>query len=63
MRGIRRREFGRFIAEIEKLPKTVTDFDEALWGALIDHITVHSKGKIINNTYIRMLESLGYDVR
>lgn len=47
MRGIRRREFGRFIAEVEKLPKAVKDFDEALWGALVDHATVFSKDNIV----------------
>ncbi len=47
MRGIRRREFGRCIAEVEKLPKAVKDFDEALWGALVDHATVFSKDNIV----------------
>lgn len=30
MGEIRRREFGRFIWTVEKLPQVVTDFDEAL---------------------------------
>ena len=48
MRGIRRREFGRFIAEVEKMgDKPIRKFDEALWGALVDHITVHAKDNII----------------
>lgn len=42
-RGIRRREFGRFIKALEKLPDTIAEFDEALWGGLVDHVTVYSK--------------------
>ena len=45
--GIRRREFGRFIQSVEKLPKIVTEFDEALWGSLVDHLTVYSKDDIV----------------
>ena len=33
-RGIRRREFERFITTLESLPDQVTDFDETLWGSL-----------------------------
>ncbi len=39
-RGIRRREFERFITELEKLPETVSEFDEALWGSLVEYVTV-----------------------
>ena len=39
--------FGRFIAELEKLPGVLTEFDEALWGSLVDHVTVHSKDNIV----------------
>ena len=39
-RGIRRREFERFIAELEKLPDAVTEFDEALWGILVEYVTI-----------------------
>lgn len=39
-RGIRRREFERFITELEKLPEMVTEFDEALWGSLVEYVTV-----------------------
>ena len=46
-KGIRRREFDRFIKAVEKLPRTVTEFDEALWGALVDHLTVHAKDNIV----------------
>ena len=47
MRGIRRREFDRFIRKVEELPEIVTEFDEALWSSLVDHITVHSKENIV----------------
>ena len=46
-RGIRRREFMRFIQSLEKLPDMVTEFSEELWGSLVDHVTVHSKDNII----------------
>ena len=39
-RGIRRREFERFITELEKLPGLLTEFDEALWGSLVEYMTV-----------------------
>lgn len=42
-RGIRRREFERFIATLESLPGTVTEFDEALWGSMVEHVTVYGK--------------------
>ena len=48
MRGIRRREFGRFITEVEKLGgKPIRKFDEALWGSLVDHLTVYAKDNIV----------------
>ena len=40
LRGIRRREFERFIVELEKLPDAVSDFDETLWGSLVEYVTV-----------------------
>ena len=46
-RGIRRRELERFIQSVEKLPEMVTEFDEALWGSLVDHLTVNAKDDII----------------
>ena len=46
-RGIRRREFGRFIHSLEALPEMVTEFSEELWGSLVDHVTVHSKDNIV----------------
>ena len=42
-RGIRRREFERFITTLESLPDQVTDFDEALWGSLVEYMTVYAK--------------------
>ena len=39
-RGIRRRKFERFITELEKLPEAVSEFDEALWGSLVEYVTV-----------------------
>ena len=39
-RGIRRREFERFITELEKLPEAVSVFDETLWGSLVEYVTV-----------------------
>ena len=39
-RGIRRREFERFIAELKKLPEAVSEFDETLWGSLVEYVTV-----------------------
>ena len=46
-KGIRRREFDRFIKEVEKLPRVITEFDEALWGSLVDHVTVYAKDNIV----------------
>ena len=50
-RGIRRREFERFISELEKLPEAVSEFDETLWGSLVDYVTV-SKDKSMVFTLI-----------
>ena len=44
---IRRRELERFIQSIEKLPEMVTEFDEALWGSLVDHLTINAKDDIV----------------
>lgn len=46
-RRIRKREFDRFIKAVEKLPEKVTEFDEALWGSLIDHLTVNAKDNLV----------------
>ncbi len=45
-KGIRWREFERFISELEKLPDMVTEFDEALWGSLVETVTVYGKEDI-----------------
>ena len=42
-RGIRRREFERFITTLESLPDEVTDFSEDLWGSLAEYLTVYAK--------------------
>ena len=39
-RGIRRREFERFISELEKLPEAVSEFDDALWDSLVEYAAV-----------------------
>lgn len=39
-RGIRHRELERFITDVEKLPNLVTEFDEALWGSLVEYVTI-----------------------
>ncbi|MBR2255766.1 MAG: recombinase family protein [Blautia sp.] len=46
-KGIRRRELERFIQSVEKLPEMVTEFDEALWGSLVDHLTINAKDDIV----------------
>ena len=46
-RGIRRRELERFIQSVEKLPEMVTEFDEAFWGSLVDHLTINAKDDIV----------------
>ena len=46
-KGIRRRELERFILAVEKLPEIVTEFDEALRGSLVDHLTVNGKDDIV----------------
>ena len=46
-RGIRRREIDRFIKETAEMPDAITEFDEALWGSLVDHVTVHEDGGMV----------------
>ena len=46
-KGIRRRELERFIQAVEVLPDVVDEFDEALWGSFVDHLTVNSKDDIV----------------
>ena len=47
LKGVRRREFGRFIKSVENLPEIITRFDEALWGSLVEKVTVYSKDRIV----------------
>ena len=42
-KGIRRREFARFIAAVEKLPDEVTEFEESMWSDLVESMTVYAK--------------------
>ena len=35
------------IKELKGIDDNITEFDEALWGALLDHMTVYSKQKIL----------------
>ena len=45
-KGIRRREFARFIAAVEKLPNEVTEFEESMWSDLVESMTVYAKDDI-----------------
>lgn len=42
-KGIRRREFARFIAAVEKLPDGVTEFEESMWSDLVESVTGYAK--------------------
>lgn len=42
-KGIRRREFERFITTLEKLPEEVTAFEGAMWSSLVEYVTVSGK--------------------
>ena len=44
---VRRRKLERFIESIKDLPELITEFDESLWAALVDSMTVHSKDRIV----------------
>ena len=57
-RGIRRREFERFITELEKLLEAVSEFDDALWGSLVEYVTV-GKDKTMASTLIGGTEMRG----
>ena len=56
-KGIRHREFERFILELDKLPDVVMEFDEALWGSFVEKVTVFSKDDI------RFLLPCGTEIR
>lgn len=42
-KGIRRREFERFITTLEKLPDEVTEFEEGMWSDMVESVTVYAK--------------------
>ena len=44
---IRRRKIERFIESVKDLPELITEFDESLWAALVDSMTVYSKDRIV----------------
>ena len=44
---VRRRKIERFIESIKDLPKLITGFDESLWAALVDSMTVYAKDRIV----------------
>lgn len=45
-KNLRRHKIGQFIAGIEKMPSIITEFDDAMWCYLVDHVTVYSKRDI-----------------
>ncbi len=44
---ILRRKIERFIDSIKGLPELITEFDESLWAALVDIMTVYRKDRIV----------------
>ena len=44
---IRRRKIERFIETVKDLPELTTEFDESLWAALVDSMTVYAKARIV----------------
>ena len=44
---IRRRKIERFIESVKDLPELITKFDESLWAALVDSMTVYAKDRIV----------------
>ena len=44
---IRRRKIERFIESVKGLPELITEFDESLWAALVDNMTVYAKDRIV----------------
>ncbi len=37
----------RFIESVKDLPELITEFEESLWAALVDSMTVYSKERIV----------------
>jgi len=44
---IRRRKIERFVESVKDLPEFITEFDESLWAALVDRMTVYAKDRIV----------------
>ena len=44
---IRHRKLERFIEIVKALPELITEFDESLWAALVDSMTVYAKDRIV----------------
>ena len=44
---VRRRKLERFIDTVKDLPELITEFDESLWAALVDSMTVYAKDRIV----------------
>ena len=40
---MRQRQIAEFIAAVEALPETVSDFQSDLWATLVDHVTIYGK--------------------
>ena len=45
--GIQKRELGRFIRAVAEMPECITDFSEAMWGSMVDHVTVYDKDNLV----------------
>jgi len=46
-KGTRKRVFDRFIKEAEKLPEVMPEFDEVLWSAMVESVTVKENGEML----------------
>lgn len=47
MKGVQKRELNRFIRTVEELLDCITDFSEAMWGSMVEHVTVYSKDNLV----------------
>ena len=43
----RNRQMAEFIAEVESLPETITEFRSDYWGHLVEKVTVHRKKELV----------------
>ena len=50
------------ITELEKLPEAVSEFDETLWGSLVDYVTV-GKDKSMVFTLLGGTEMMYRDIK